>query len=746
LKHLLRVAFICVLTLSVCSQTSFRQNDLFVATNGDVSWTGRLPEPKADKSDGPLPSIQAAKDRLRHLLETEPSFSTVTVWIRGGSYPVYEPLNFDAEDSGVTYAAYPGEQPVIDGGMRVKNWSATKLHGATVWVADLKDLPVRRDTFRSFFVNGQRRPRTRLPREGFYHLAGVPGRSLGMGGNDWLFDGADSIRVKASEIKNWKNLGEVDVRIMHFWTEERLPVKSVDEASGVVKLQRSSVFVLQDGFTNQWAEYWIENVFEALGGEPGEWYFDSADRKLYYVPMPGETISNIEAVLPMTYQFVRINGVPEDGHLVEDVVFKGLTFQYADWFQPEENGTYFDPYVPEENWRRRDSSVIPGMSHHGLKLGGTPQSAIHVPGAISLVGAHQCGIVGCRIAHVGYFGINLADGCQRNLIEANTIEDMGGGGIKIDGAEYPSAPVRFSGKNWLTDNVIRTGGRVFMTAPGIIVTHGFGNMIAHNEISDLYQIGISVGWRWFREHTVSRDNRIEYNHIFHLGQKISSDMGGIYTLGVQPGTMIRNNLIHDVQHRQYGGWGIYTDSASANLVVENNVVYDVSAQSIIVNAVDDSPTNREIMVRNNIFALGNQGEARIPENYLRRVNNIPGKAATYLNNIFINLPGRPTYVAEIGPVKQHPHNDIFFTDLNLVWDSSGKPPLMNREEEAAGREKESQDLEAWRTLGNDQHSLVADPKVRNLDKRDFTLLPDSPAFELGFEPIDLSQVGPRSGK
>jgi hypothetical protein len=248
-----------------------------------------------------------------------------------------------------------------------------------------------------------------------------------------------------------------------------------------------------------------------------------------------------------------------------------------------------------------------------------------------------------------------------------------------------------------------------------------------------------------REHTATRDNRIEYNHIFKLGQGLSSDLGGVYTLGVQPGTIVRNNLIHDVKHRQYGGWGIYTDSASANIVVEKNVVYDTSAQTIITNAVDDGPTNREIIVRNNIFALGDGGGAAVPENYFRRQNNPPGLAAMYLHNIFINLPSRPSYVAELGPVKEHPHNEIFFSDLNLFWDVSGKPPLMNLEYEAdhGRRPKESQDVEAWRALGSDLHSLIADPRVRDLEKRDFTLSPDSLAFQLGFEPIDFSQVGPR---
>ena len=45
--------------------------------------------------------------------------------------------------------------------------------------------------------------------------------------------------------------------------------------------------------------------------------------------------------------------------------------------------------------------------------------------------------------------------------------------------------------------------------------------------------------------------------------------------------------------------------------------------------------------------------------------------------------------------------------------------------------------------GQDVHSLVADPMFADPENADFTLRPDSPAAQIGFHPIDLSQVGPR---
>jgi hypothetical protein len=49
----------------------------------------------------------------------------------------------------------------------------------------------------------------------------------------------------------------------------------------------------------------------------------------------------------------------------------------------------------------------------------------------------------------------------------------------------------------------------------------------------------------------------------------------------------------------------------------------------------------------------------------------------------------------------------------------------------------------WQELGFDAHSLVADPGFVNASGEDFSLKPDSPAFKMGFNAIDMSTVGLR---
>jgi len=52
-------------------------------------------------------------------------------------------------------------------------------------------------------------------------------------------------------------------------------------------------------------------------------------------------------------------------------------------------------------------------------------------------------------------------------------------------------------------------------------------------------------------------------------------------------------------------------------------------------------------------------------------------------------------------------------------------------------------LEQWQAAGHDEGSLFIDPMFVAPEKYDFTLRSDSPAFRLGFRPIDLTTVGVR---
>jgi hypothetical protein len=55
-----------------------------------------------------------------------------------------------------------------------------------------------------------------------------------------------------------------------------------------------------------------------------------------------------------------------------------------------------------------------------------------------------------------------------------------------------------------------------------------------------------------------------------------------------------------------------------------------------------------------------------------------------------------------------------------------------------------QDLAARQAAGQDERSIVADPKFLDPGSSTFAIAPDSPALALGFEPIDASLAGRRT--
>ncbi|NCO33074.1 MAG: hypothetical protein AUJ92_11710 [Armatimonadetes bacterium CG2_30_59_28] len=684
--------------------------ELYVATTGNDQWSGKLPDPNAEGTDGPLASVAGARDRIRRLskyaspeAERAAYSGPITVSIRGGRYTVTEPIEFGPEDSlPVTYTAYPGETPILDGGTRIAGWKTETINGKACWVADLPEVASGRWSFRELFVNGERRKRPRLPKEGLFVMEDVPGLSLPAG---WHARQQNAFIAEEGNFGNWDNLGDVEVVALHWWIEERLPVESYNPETRLVKLSRSSYSPLADDRQKHYARYYIENVSEALT-EPGEWYLDRSEGKLHYFPFPGETPDNTEVFAPRLLQLLRIQGDPDSNNLVEFVQFRGITFQHTDWRQPGEDDT--------------DESMgcgAPAERHNRGNCGAAAQAACDVPGVIRLESARHCSFESCTIRNVGWYGIEIADGCEGIRVDGCSLHDLGAGGVKINGSDAAGPRCRRTGNNQITDNNIQSGGRVFHSAVGVLSAHSYGNLIAHNHIHDLFYTGISCGWVWGYGDNVSCNNRIEKNHIHNIGQGMLSDMGGVYLLGVQPGTIVRGNLIHDVNKLNYGGWCLYTDEGSSHIILENNVCHSSNGE------IFHQHYGRENVVRNNILVFGE--EALIAYSRVE-----PHLGLTFERNILVS-DSAPMFLRDYSEGQRR-----IRSDLNLFWDSSGEAALDDN-----GEKKLS--LDEWQALGQDQHSLIADPKFEDLAKWDFTLAEDSPAFALGFRAIDVSDIGPR---
>jgi hypothetical protein len=621
--------------LSIIAQTAPgpRQTaDFFVSPQGQDRWSGRLR--KADGKDGPFATVSRARDAVRAHLKSQKEPQPVRVILLGGTYWLDQPLEFGPEDSGtagapVTYTAAAGEKPILSGGRCLEGGRWGEVNGRKVWMVDIAEVKEGRWRFRQLFVNGERRPRTRLPKLGEYQIEALP--DVPIAHEAWekqvrrfVFSGKD--------IQRWQNLHDVEVVAPVRWVDNHLPILEVDPDKRIVTFDRPSVFNLVELYHTKPSTYWVENVIEALD-TPRQWYLDRPLGRLFYLSAKNENPGAAELIAPRLVQIMRVVGRPDTP--VRFLRFEGLTFAHTEW-------------QPPADWAA------------------SGQAAVDVPGAIFFTNAAQCAISRCRGEHVGNYGIEVGARCQDIEISQNLLTDLGGGGVKVG---------HDSQRTTVADNEISHGGRIFMSAVGIWVGHSTGNQVVHNHIQDLQYTGISVGWQWNFKPSKAVSNEVAFNHIHDLGHGLLSDMGGIYTLGASPGTRLVGNVIHDIKARAYGGWGIYPDEGSSDIVVESNVVYRCSSAPFFAHI------NRRITVRNNIFALGEQCQ-------VERAGAMPGpeQEYTFAQNIVYYRQGQLVGYWDT-------NHQSFAYGGNLYWNASGAPLTFYgkslAEWQAAGQDKET---------------------------------------------------------
>jgi hypothetical protein len=241
----------------------------------------------------------------------------------------------------------------------------------------------------------------------------------------------------------------------------------------------------------------------------------------------------------------------------------------------------------------------------------------------------------------------------------------------------------------------------------VLITHATDCDITYNEIHDGWYTAVSVGWNWGYTDHPTNNIQIKNNLIYNIGNGWLSDMGGIYTLGIQPDTVLSGNIIHNVGCYEgstgYGGWGIYLDEGSSNITVEKNLVYDCSSNSLHQHYGKDN------LIKNNIFAFSDDGQMLITRqeehNSLFLYNNIlvGDNEAMYDNAV---------------------DKDWFIDNNNLYWDYENGEKVFS---------DSNISVKKMQKRGYYNNAVFADPGFKNAENRNFTLSLNSPALDTGFE-------------
>lgn len=463
----IRTALLCLSLVLLGAKLVRGDADFYVAVDGSDDWSGRLAEPKADRSDGPFASLERARNAVRVSSAEKPS-EDVVVRIRGGVYSISQTIVFGLEDSRqgeatTTYEAFPGENPTFSSRKKVEGFRRVSgtLPGlpeqaqGKVWVADMPD------RFFALFDSKGLMPRARS--EGFIPLKGGT---------------KERLHFPKGALKNWSNLDDVElvIRPQHAWVLNILPLKSVDEKRGIAQTSIIASYLMKPlHFLPDLKSCWVENVLEALD-EPGEWVLNTQERKLYVWPRGQSQI-----YYPQLKEFIRVEDEVEvKGPVdvpVRNLQFRGLSFMHGDRYSilKDDKGLQHD-------WDLYDKANA----------------------MLRFRGAENCLVEDCTFTESGGGAIRFDLHAKKNRVLGNRIDKIGSTGILFAG--YGPGTKDVNVKNLISNNHIQETGLIYKHSPGIMLWQSgenrvSNNLIHHNPYTGIIICGVITDFfhRWKRE-------------------------------------------------------------------------------------------------------------------------------------------------------------------------------------------------------------------------------------------------------
>jgi len=421
---------------ALCSLPAFAQvtgdvkRTFWVTVNGNDSWSGRLSQPNADRTDGPFATLHTACRAAR----------SSKVIVQAGQYFFDEPLVLDNRNEGLAIESAPGANVCLFGGRKIGGW---KKDGEKFYSATLPSVKEGQWDFRALIVNGRYCPRARLPEEGFFtHLSRFEVPWMSTTGGGWkrkpTREELTTLKYRPDDIGPWLDVNNAELTIYHMWDESLVGLTAMDNESRKLTFAKPSGHPPGAFGVNK---YVIWNVREGMT-QPGQWYLDRTAGMLVYWPLPGEDMAKAEVIAPTIESIIRVQGTKENP--VRDITLRGLTLSVTT--TPLETGGF---------------------------------GAGRYDGAVSVTSAENCRLIELDIVNVGGQGIKASGNNLR--VERCHVHQIGACGIRCRGTGCVVA-----------DNDIHNVGLTYPSAIAL-QGGGKDCRISHNEIHDCPYTAINCG-------------------------------------------------------------------------------------------------------------------------------------------------------------------------------------------------------------------------------------------------------------
>ncbi|MFF6783104.1 RICIN domain-containing protein [Streptomyces sp. NPDC012510] len=560
------------------------QATYYVSPNGSDTNSGTI--------SSPFKTLQHARDVVRTV--NDDMTGDINVYLRGGTYPVSSTINFTSADSGtnghrVVYAAYPGEKPVLDGGVPVTGWTQ---HSGNIWKATLN----RDNKLRALYVDGKRA-----------QMASKTISSAGCYGSNytvhddplpsWAWEtgaACDAAKYSLSALPAIaSNQDDVEIKTATTWTTAIVGVREVttssDGANRVAKFQQPGAAIAQFAYNGDFKADGTQtfmNAYEFLD-QPGEFYFNKTTDTLYYYKSSSEDMTTAEVFAPNNVSTIlKIAGTSRTDH-TRNITFSGLTVEHSDWNLVQ----VADSVFRQGQQGNVTANVFANDNFHAF----TYRNVDLQPAMIQIENADGINLQRNTVQHTGADGITLANDVTDSQVTGNYVNDIAGSAITVGHpqhvyiGDYTSTnhekyPVNVEGicKNITVRNNYLYDSAVLFNGSNPVSAYFVESLaVEHNRIEKSPWAGISLGWGWWNFNgdsdsvrpgtptTTAKNNSIRYNEIVDTMQTLA-DAGPIYTLGNQPGTEISGNYMQGVPagHK----YGIHPDEGSANINFHDNVL------------------------------------------------------------------------------------------------------------------------------------------------------------------------------